>query len=90
MRGFKSGRLNRDSLRRVCRRSRKSCLDFRRTKHSVSVQCIPDHSEHEVNTERFELINQAVLHTEGGWPKDVDHHEIEQVGHVCATLTLLQ
>ena len=42
-------------------------------------QCIPDRSEHEVNTERFELLSQGTLHTEGGWPKDVDHLEIEQV-----------
>ena len=44
----------------------------------VGIQCIPEKSEHEVNTERFELLNQAVLHTEGGWPKDVDLTEIEQ------------
>ena len=44
----------------------------------VAIQCIPERSEHEANTERFELLSQGVLHTEGGWPKDVDHLEIEQ------------
>ena len=44
----------------------------------VAIQCIPERSEHEANTERFELLSQGILHTEGGWPKDVDHLEIEQ------------
>ncbi len=45
----------------------------------VGIQCIAERSEHEVNTERFELLSQGVLHTEGGWPEDVDCSEIEQV-----------
>ena len=44
----------------------------------VAIQCIPELSEHEANTERFELLSQSVSHLEGGWPKDVDHQEVEQ------------
>ena len=44
----------------------------------VAIQCIPEYSEHEVNTERFELLSQGVIHLEGGWPKDVDPSEVEQ------------
>mmetsp|Transcript_30238 Transcript_30238/g.59057 ORF Transcript_30238/g.59057 Transcript_30238/m.59057 type:complete len:567 (+) Transcript_30238:151-1851(+) len=44
----------------------------------VAIQCIPEYSEHEVNTERFELQSQGVIHLEGGWPKDVDPSEVEQ------------
>jgi len=36
----------------------------------VAIQCIPELSEHEANTERFELLSQSVSHLEGGWPKD--------------------
>ena len=35
-------------------------------------------SEHEVNTERFVHVNHGMLHTEGGWPKDIDPTEKEQ------------
>jgi dynein intermediate chain 2 len=31
----------------------------------VAIQCIPEYSEHEVNTERFELLSQGVIHLEG-------------------------
>mmetsp|Transcript_27129 Transcript_27129/g.55272 ORF Transcript_27129/g.55272 Transcript_27129/m.55272 type:complete len:571 (-) Transcript_27129:175-1887(-) len=44
----------------------------------VAIQCIPEYSEHEVNTERFELQSQGIIHLEGGWPKDVDPSEVEQ------------
>ena len=33
----------------------------------------------QVNTERFETDTRGINHTEGGWPKDVNHAEIEQV-----------
>lgn len=32
-----------------------------------------------VNTERFETDIRGINHTEGGWPKDVNSSEIEQV-----------
>jgi dynein intermediate chain 2 len=33
----------------------------------------------QVNTERFETSTRGVNHTEGGWPKDVNPQELEQV-----------
>ena len=36
-------------------------------------------SEHEINTERFETGSRGINHTEGGWPKDVNPAEVEQV-----------
>jgi len=45
--------------------------------HAKATQSIPELSEHEVNTERFETNSQGVLHLEGGWPKDVDSQEAE-------------
>jgi len=38
---------------------------------------MPEMSEHEVNTERFEVSSVGVLHLEGGWPKDIDPMEAE-------------
>ena len=32
-----------------------------------------------MNTERFETDTHGVNHTEGGWPKDINYGEIEQV-----------
>jgi len=46
---------------------------------STAVQCCPEMSEHEINTERFELRSEGVLHQEGGWPKEVDTSEVEQL-----------
>ncbi|GAQ88949.1 Cytoplasmic dynein intermediate chain [Klebsormidium nitens] len=43
----------------------------------TNVQVVPEMSEHEVNTERFSFGSQGMLHTEGGWPKDVDPQELE-------------
>ena len=37
------------------------------------------HSTLQVNTERFETDTRGINHTEGGWPKDVNPQEIEQV-----------
>lgn len=48
-----------------------------RDPNSTEVQCVPDMSEHEINTERFVLNNQGILHTEGGWPRDIDVSEAE-------------
>ena len=48
----------------------------------LELQAIPEMSEHEVNTERFVHVNHGMLHTEGGWPKDIDCAEKEQT--TCA------
>ncbi|XP_050391535.1 dynein intermediate chain 3, ciliary [Patella vulgata] len=45
----------------------------------TATQCVQEMSEHEVNTERFETSSRGINHTEGGWPKDVNAHEVEQV-----------
>ncbi|KAJ3189484.1 Dynein intermediate chain 2, axonemal [Gaertneriomyces sp. JEL0708] len=44
---------------------------------SVEIQCGGEKSEHEVNTESFVLSNKGILHTQGGWPKDVDPTDVE-------------
>ncbi|KAH0629340.1 hypothetical protein JD844_011348 [Phrynosoma platyrhinos] len=44
----------------------------------TGVQCASDMSEHEVNTERFEMETRGINHLEGGWPKDVNPQEMEQ------------
>ncbi|XP_075135471.1 dynein axonemal intermediate chain 2 [Leptodactylus fuscus] len=44
----------------------------------MGVQCAHDMSEHEVNTERFEMEARGVNHVEGGWPKDINPQEMEQ------------
>jgi dynein intermediate chain 2 len=41
------------------------------------VQCVPEMSEHEVNTVAVLYANKAISHVEGGWPKDVDCTEAE-------------
>ena len=33
----------------------------------------------QINTERFETCVRGMNHTEGGWPKDVNPQEVEQV-----------
>ncbi|KAF0707326.1 hypothetical protein AaE_013657, partial [Aphanomyces astaci] len=38
-----------------------------------------DMSEHEVNTERLVTKNSSMRHVEGGWPKDVDSAEQNDV-----------
>ncbi|XP_057675275.1 dynein axonemal intermediate chain 2-like isoform X1 [Corythoichthys intestinalis] len=44
----------------------------------LGVQGCWEMSEHEVNTERFEYDNEGINHVEGGWPKDINHLEMEQ------------
>lgn len=44
---------------------------------SIDVECIPDLSEHEVNTDVVAYRSIGMLHQEGGWPKDVDITEPE-------------
>ncbi|XP_067928914.1 dynein intermediate chain 3, ciliary-like [Watersipora subatra] len=43
------------------------------------IQCVQMMSEHDVNTERFETETRGINHTEGGWPKDINPAEVEQV-----------
>lgn len=45
----------------------------------TGIQCVQEMSEHEINTERFETGSRGINHTEGGWPKDVNPQEVEQV-----------
>ncbi|EGD83093.1 dynein intermediate chain 2 [Salpingoeca rosetta] len=45
----------------------------------VAIQCTKDFSEHEVNTETVEFKDSGMNHVEGGWPKDIDPDEVEQV-----------
>lgn len=33
----------------------------------------------QANTERFETGTRGINHTEGGWPKDINPNEVEQV-----------
>jgi len=44
----------------------------------LDIQAKADMSEHMVNTERFNYIPHGMLHSEGGWPKDVDYTEKDQ------------
>ncbi|XP_015425985.1 PREDICTED: dynein intermediate chain 2, axonemal [Myotis davidii] len=44
----------------------------------TGIQCSTSMSEHEANTERFEMETRGVNHVEGGWPKDVNPLELEQ------------
>ncbi|XP_072259578.1 dynein axonemal intermediate chain 2 [Pyxicephalus adspersus] len=65
----------------------------------VGIQCAHDMSEHEVNTERFEMESRGINHVEGGWPKDINPQEMEQTSryrkkvekddHYIATITQL-
>jgi len=43
-----------------------------------AIQCAPEMSEHEINTERFETQSRGINHVEGGWPKDINPAEVEQ------------
>lgn len=38
---------------------------------------IPEFSEHAVNTAKVKMQSQTMTHTEGGWPKEVDHLEAQ-------------
>ena len=46
---------------------------------SRGIQHTNEMSEHEVNTERVLSEVRGINHTEGGWPKDVNYNEPEQV-----------
>ncbi|GIQ86261.1 hypothetical protein KIPB_008079 [Kipferlia bialata] len=43
----------------------------------VPIQTAPDMTEHSVNTESVPLALAGVHHSEGGWPKEIDHREEE-------------
>mmetsp|Transcript_28469 Transcript_28469/g.74446 ORF Transcript_28469/g.74446 Transcript_28469/m.74446 type:complete len:577 (-) Transcript_28469:131-1861(-) len=48
-----------------------------KTIHDVVLDNIPKFSEHSVNTAKVKLQNQTMSHTEGGWPKEIDHMEAQ-------------
>eukprot|EP00935_MAST-01C_sp_MAST-1C-sp1_P000029 g29.t1 len=43
----------------------------------------PFYSQHEVNTDRIETHDEQMRHIEGGWPKDVDYTEQNDVQRFC-------
>ncbi|CAL8102283.1 unnamed protein product [Calicophoron daubneyi] len=43
------------------------------------VQCSEEMSEHDVNTERYHSESRGINHIEGGWPKDINAQEPDQV-----------
>ena len=45
----------------------------------IGVENSVSFSAHEVNTIRYQMENKGIHHTEGGWPKDVNLHEQEQI-----------
>lgn len=45
----------------------------------MAVHYAPEMSEHEANTECYETENRGMNHSEGGWPKDINPSEAEQV-----------
>nr|XP_042138999.1 dynein axonemal intermediate chain 2 isoform X3 [Peromyscus maniculatus bairdii] len=55
-----------------------STLYVERNPVDTGIQCSASMSEHEANTERFEMESCGVNHVEGGWPKDVNPQELEQ------------
>nr|XP_048302125.1 dynein axonemal intermediate chain 2 isoform X2 [Myodes glareolus] len=55
-----------------------SSLYVERNPVDTGIQCSASMSEHEANTERFEMESCGVNHIEGGWPKDVNPQELEQ------------
>mmetsp|Transcript_39003 Transcript_39003/g.82935 ORF Transcript_39003/g.82935 Transcript_39003/m.82935 type:complete len:582 (+) Transcript_39003:117-1862(+) len=44
---------------------------------SITLDNIPSFSEHSVNTARVQTKSRAMLHEEGGWPKEVDYTEAQ-------------
>jgi len=44
---------------------------------SITLDNIPQLSEHSVNTARVQTRSRAMLHAEGGWPKEVDYTEAQ-------------
>ncbi|XP_069728508.1 dynein axonemal intermediate chain 2 [Phaenicophaeus curvirostris] len=44
----------------------------------MGVQHTWEMSEHQVNTERVGVTSRGINHVEGGWPKDIDPHSVEQ------------
>jgi len=50
-----------------------------RNPNKVVLDNIPSLSEHRVNTERVATNNHTMQHVVGGWPKEVDHTEVNDV-----------
>ncbi|KAK4872810.1 hypothetical protein RN001_014839 [Aquatica leii] len=61
--------------------SNKECLSqyILRDPVNQSTQCGPIQAEHSLNTTRANYVNYGINHTEGGWPKDVNITDEEQV-----------
>lgn len=57
----------------------RTCGDMyiEKTIHDVVLDNIPEFSEHAVNTAKVKLQSQTMIHTEGGWPKEVDVTEAQ-------------
>jgi len=49
-----------------------------REQTTLEIDCIPQISEHWVNTERFIQDDKGVNHLEGGWPKEVNTQEFSE------------
>lgn len=45
--------------------------------NTVDLDCVPEMSEHWVNTERFVQCHKGMQHTQGGWPKDVKTSDVQ-------------
>ncbi|CAK0870145.1 unnamed protein product [Prorocentrum cordatum] len=43
----------------------------------VVLDNIPQFSEHAVNTAKVKMQSQTMMHTEGGWPKEIDPTEVQ-------------
>jgi hypothetical protein len=41
----------------------------------LELDCVPEMSEHWVNTERFVQMAKGTQHTEGAWPKELKSNE---------------
>lgn len=55
-----------------------SCLLFvDQTVLNAVLDNIPQFSEHSVNTARVQTKNRGMIHTEGGWPKEIDATEAQ-------------
>lgn len=56
-----------------------SCDNYvEQTVLSATLDNIPTYSEHVVNTARVQTKSRAMIHIEGGWPKEVDSTEVPE------------
>lgn len=64
-------------LAQVDRKPEASDMYVEQTILNVTLDNIPQLSEHSVNTARVQTKSRAMIHTEGGWPKEVDASEAQ-------------